>query len=237
MRHRFTLIELLIVISIIAILAGMLLPALNKAKEKAYAIECGNNLKQIGMGLQLYINDYKEYLPYNDTTSGASNPSYLKIAYYLQIDGFSKMAARTEKSPFYCSSNSLEKGLSHTARTRTQYTNYAYNTSLMGKGPMEPDSKLRYHKLSELKKPSICLVASDRVPSVNSGNAIYWLGNLKYQLNQPTAASGQVIGYIHNRKANILWLTGHIATLEPCPYNTWYHSSIVANAGNYEIYQ
>lgn len=72
-RRMFTLVELLVVISIIAILAGMLLPALSKARDKARAITCTNNLKQLGMGFNNYIHDFNDLLPPLDE-QGMANP-------------------------------------------------------------------------------------------------------------------------------------------------------------------
>ena len=62
-RRAFTLIELLVVIAIIGILASMLLPTLGRAKEKARSIQCVNNVRQLGLAMQMFGDDNNERLP------------------------------------------------------------------------------------------------------------------------------------------------------------------------------
>ncbi|MCX7917285.1 MAG: DUF1559 domain-containing protein [bacterium] len=68
MKHKkkkfgFTLIELLVVIAIIAILAGIILPILNEARDRAYRAVCMNNLRQLGVAIHMYANDYEDTIP------------------------------------------------------------------------------------------------------------------------------------------------------------------------------
>src|SRR5262245_31443425 len=77
-RRGFTLIELLVVIAIIGLLAGLLLSGISTAKDKARRITCANNLRQINLGLQMYIDDSHDATP---STSSPSDPTFSLVAY------------------------------------------------------------------------------------------------------------------------------------------------------------
>ncbi len=100
--RAFTLIELLVVIAIIALLMAILMPALNRARNQARRVTCANNLKQIGISLHMYANEYDGKLPLNAGGNWWWDIAYSTTDYILATGG--------DRHTFYCPSDKSKNG-------------------------------------------------------------------------------------------------------------------------------
>ncbi len=171
-KNSFTLIELLVVIAIIAILAAMLLPALNKARDKAKDISCASNQKQTGQYLLMYIQQENDIIPCvssNWKGSGSYGKWYdmLYIALVnpntsanpadsVSVDYMLFKSVKTRRTPLLCPSQ-LKKygdGSACSSYTYLSHRNYGMNSGYFASDAPSTDGSHHIRKITQVRKPA-----------------------------------------------------------------------------------
>lgn len=230
-RSNFTLIELLIVIAIIAILAGILLPALTRARERAHSIHCINNLKQIGLGLAQYTGDFT-FFPWPQNEKQILPGTSEKGGWWNLMTGLSDSGIRIGSPylPIY-RQHSLVNG----SYLGLRCPKHAAQLTETG-GPLPShyivvgsSSKLWYADgaggiTGPLEVGPAGVVSPERVKKASAK-----VGVIEYQLNRNEGGVGYIsdgrylfnpsstenkIGPVHGRDAGALYVDGHAGMLD-----------------------
>lgn len=193
MKRRFTLIELLVVIAIIAILAGLLLPALQGAKNKGKTILCSGNLSGAGKAVIFYIADYNDWILPCRTGSGLA-----PVAWWTKNAGEylgSSTDYGAKGSILVCPANPDE-----IYSPETFNTNYGYNCRCGHELDAISVPVYGYVKMSKVRFPTKALLITDERNNTG-GNKMKWDQDL---FEYPR------IDRRHNAGANLLFLDGHV---------------------------
>lgn len=205
--RSFTLIELLVVIAIIAILAAILLPALQNARDRAKTTNCSSNQKQVGQIFSLYTNDFGSYFVNNDTTS--VNRGSLKDMHsrgwawgnLLELL-YAKSAPATSRA-FVCTAPANFDVIDNARETIWSYTYGAPYTKL-GEGKFA--FKLNHTGIQKAGYGKVNVI------TCSGKNNVVGSPFFKILIASSSDSYARTAAW-HNKKANMLFLDGHSASL------------------------